>query len=42
MVINDEVIINDVSFVMQAKVDTTPAHTFGVKHSPYLGNLKGV
>jgi len=26
----------------KAKVDTTPAHTFGVKHSPYLGNLKGV
>ena len=27
---------------IQIKQETSPAHTFGVKHSPYLGKLKGM
>ena len=29
------------NFTSQAKLDPAPSYAFGIKHSPYLGSLKG-
>ena len=39
MIVGTFLILTDITF--QVKLDHTPAHAFGIKHSPYLGHLKG-